>query len=95
MWRNGEGFAYLEPGEIAALAALARQAIPTGPATHPRELMLAAVADVLDEMTDAPGVVIAPAPASAVRQAAHAYVRSDDVAATLPRASGSTSVRLT
>lgn len=74
MWRNGEGFAYLEPGEIAALAALARQSVPKGQPTHPRDLMLAAVADMLDEMTDGPGVVLALASAFVVRQAAQAYV---------------------
>jgi hypothetical protein len=46
MWRNDDGFADLEPDEIAALAALARQAIPTRPATHPGGLMLSAVAGV-------------------------------------------------
>ena len=74
MWRNGKGFIYLEPGEVAALAALARQAVPTGPATHPRELMLAAVADALRDMVDGIGVVVGPAPEVAVRQAAQAYV---------------------
>ena len=74
MLRKGKGIVYLEPGEIAALAALARQAAPKEPATHPRELMLAAVADVLGEMTDGPGVVLALAPEAVVRQAAQAYV---------------------
>ena len=54
------------------LAALARQSVPKGQPTHSRDLMLAAVADVLDEMTDGPGVVLALAPAFVVRQAAQA-----------------------
>ena len=95
MWRNGKGLVYLEPGEVAALAALARQAVPTGPATHPRELMFAALGEVLGDVIDGPGVVLALAPESVVRQAARAYVRSDDASASLPRASGgSKSVRL-
>ena len=75
MLRKGKGIVYLEPGEIAALAALARQAAPKGPATHPRALMLAAVSEVLSELTDGPGVVIALAPQSVVHQAAQAYRR--------------------
>ena len=74
MWRNRKGFIYLEPGEVAALVALARQAVPEGAATHPRELMFAALGDVLGDVIDGPGVVIAPAPASVVRPAAQAYV---------------------
>ena len=95
MLRCGKDALYLEPGEIALLAKLARRAVPAGAPTHPNALLLAALGKALAEMVDGTGVVIAPAPASAVRQAAQAYVRrSDEVAATLPRASGSTSVRL-
>ena len=75
MWRNGKGLVYLEPGEVAALAALARQAVPTGPATHPRELMFAALGEVLGDVIDGPGVVLALAPQSVVHQAAQAYIR--------------------
>ena len=88
MWRNGKGFIYLEPGEVAALAALARQAVPTGPATHPRELMFAALGDVLGDVIDGPGVVLALAPAFVVRQAAQAYVQRPDDAHLAPAGPG-------
>ena len=66
---------FLEPDEIAALADAARQAVPPGPALHPRDLLLKALAEVFDAMID--GATMAPAPASVVRQAAAAYVRPD------------------
>ncbi len=94
MERYGKDALYLEPGEIAVLAKLARRAVPAGAPAHPNALLLAALGKALAEMVDGPGVVIAPAPASAVRQAAQAYVRSDEASASLPRASGSTSARL-
>ena len=81
MWRNAHGGIYLEPGEISLLADLARRAIPAGPVTHPSALMLQALAAALSEMVDGPGVMVAPAPSSAVRLAAQAYVRGDVSAA--------------
>ncbi len=90
MERYGKDALYLEPGEIAVLAKLARRAVPAGAPAHPNALLLAALGKALAEMVDGPGVVIAPAPASAVRQAAQAYVRrSDDAAASQPRPGGS------
>ena len=95
MQQYGKDALYLEPGEIAVLAKLARRAVPAGEPTHPNALLLAALGKALAEMVDGVGVVIAPAPASAVRQAAQAYVRSDDASAGLPRAiSGSKPLRL-
>ena len=96
MWRNRKGGIYLEPGEIAVMADLARRSVPPGPPAHPNALMLAALAEALAKMTDGPGAVLAPAPASVVRQAAQAYVRqSSDAPVTLNgRApSGSKSIR--
>jgi hypothetical protein len=95
MLRCGKDALYLEPGEIAVLAKIARRAVPPGEPTHPNALLLAALGKALAEMVDGTGVVIAPAPASAVRQAAQAYVRADDASASPPRASGGPkSVRL-
>lgn len=96
MQQYGKDALYLEPGEIAVLVKLASRAVPAGAPAHPNALLLAALGKALAEMVDGAGVVIAPAPASAVRQAAQAYVRrSGDVAATLPRGSGGPkSVRL-
>lgn len=74
MWRNRNGV-YLEPGEVAILADLADRAVPSGPATHPSALMLAALARVLSKMIDGPGVVVAPAPAAIVHQAAMSQVQ--------------------
>ena len=88
MWRSGEGFVYLEPGEVTALAALARQTVPEGAATHPRELMFAALGEVLGEVIDGPGVVLALAPEAVVRQAARAYVRRPDDAHLVPAGPG-------
>jgi hypothetical protein len=94
MQRHGKDALYLEPGEIAVLAELARRSVPAGAPAHPNALLLAALGEALAEMVDGTGVVIAPAPVSAVRQAAHAYVRrSDDPAASLP-CGGSKPVRL-
>ena len=95
MQHYGKDALYLEPGEIAVLAKLARRSVPAGAPAHPNALLLAALGEALAEMVDGAGVVIAPAPASAVRQAAQAYVRADDASASLPRANGGPkSVRL-
>jgi hypothetical protein len=95
MQQYGKDALYLEPGEIAVLAKLARRSVPAGAPAHPNALLLAALGEALAEMVDGSGVVIAPAPTSAVRQAAQAYVRADDSSASLPRASGGPkSVRL-
>jgi|GEM_PF-3422891 len=75
MWRNEKGGIYLEPGEVAVLADLSSRAVPPGPPTHPNTLMLAVLAEALAEMVTGPGVILAPAPAAVVRQAAQAYVR--------------------
>ena len=69
---------YLEPGEVAVLVDAARRAVPTGPARHPRELMLAAAADALAEVVEGDGVLVARAPAGVARRAAQAMVRSAD-----------------
>ena len=74
VWQE-DGRVYLEPGEVAALASAARQATPAGEPTHPRDLLLAALADVLDGLTAGGGIVLAAAPAAVVRRAAQAYVR--------------------
>jgi hypothetical protein len=81
MLRCGKDALYLEPGEIAVLANLARQAVPPGPPTHPNALLLAVLAERLAEMAGGPGVVVSPAPAPVVRQAAEAYVHSGHAAA--------------
>lgn len=73
MWRNAQGI-YLEPGEVAILANLARQAVPAGPPQHPRGLMLAALASALSDMPTAAGVVVLPAPPAVARQAARAHL---------------------
>lgn len=75
MWRNDNGGIYLESGEVAVLADVARRAIPPGPATHPRHLLLAALATALGEMVEGPGAVLTPAPAAVVRRAAQDYLR--------------------
>ena len=46
--RSLDGFLLLEPGEVAELALAARRCVPDGPAQHPRDLFLAAVADALE-----------------------------------------------
>jgi hypothetical protein len=74
MWRAKDRL-YLEPGEIAVLADLARRPVPLGPPLHPNTLLLAALAEALGDMTDGAGVVIAPASQAVVHQAAQAYVR--------------------
>ena len=78
MWQMQHGL-YLEPGELAVLASLARQVVPQGAPTHPRDLMLAALADVLDQVVDGAGVVVLPAPPEVVRQSARAYVHTATV----------------
>ena len=94
MLRYGKEALYLEPGEIAVLANLARRAVPPGAPTHPNSLLLQALGKALADLVDGPGVMLAPAPPSAVRQAAQAYVKSGAVATANPnRPSGSQSVR--
>lgn len=75
MQQYGQDALYLEPGEIAALATLARRAVTPGAPTHPNALLLAALAKRLTEMADGPGVVMPPAPPAVVHQAAQAYIR--------------------
>ena len=75
MWRNSDGGLYLEPGEIAALAEAAQRMVPPDEPTHPRDLMLSALAALLDAMTAACGVVVTPAPSAVAHRAAQAYVR--------------------
>ncbi len=75
MWRNGQDVLYLEPGEGAVRANLARRAVPPGPPTHPKSLLSSALTSALRAMVDGPEVVLASAPAAAVRDAAQAYLR--------------------
>ena len=74
MWRAGQGGIYLEPGEVSILAGLALEAVPYGPPSHPRDLLLAALAAVLEEIGEDGGVILAPAPPSVRREAAAAHV---------------------
>lgn len=84
MWRNDNGGLYLEPGEIAVLVDVVGHAVPLGPATHPKALMLSALASALSEMVDGLGVVLTPALPAVVSQACQAYVRlSSDGAVTV------------
>lgn len=43
-----DGVLLLEPGEVAELVRAAWRCVPDGPAQHPRDLFLAAVADALE-----------------------------------------------
>ena len=70
----------MEPGEVAALAAAVRRALPSGEPTHPCDLLLGTLGDVLDGMTARAGIVLATAPAGVVRRAAEAYLRPSDAA---------------
>lgn len=79
VWREA-GRVYLEPGEVAAMAAAVRCAVPSGEPTHPRDLLLETLADVLDGMTVGAGIMLATAPAAVVRRAAEAYLRPSDAA---------------
>ena len=75
MWQtDGDGW-YLEPGEIAVLAAVAARAVPSGPSQHPNDIMLQALSDALQGMVAGSGVVVVPAPSVVVQQAGRAYVR--------------------
>ena len=75
------------------MAAAVRCAVPSGEPTHPRDLLLETLAEVLDGMTVGAGIVLATAPATVVRRAAEAYLRPSDAApvtdARLPRAARS------
>jgi len=75
VWQNAHGGLYLEPGEIAILADLARQAVPGGSPQHPRDLMLAALASALSNMPSAAGVLVLPAPPAVAQEAARAHLR--------------------
>lgn len=90
MWQSARGV-YLEPGEIAILADLARQAVPSGPAQHPKDLMLAALAAALSDMPAAAGIVVLPASPAVAREAAGAHLRPS--AAVPPSRSTCKSVR--
>lgn len=80
MWRDAGGAIYLEPGEVALLAELARRAAPEGPQapTHPGTLMLQALAAALSAWVDRPGVILAPAPVLTARRAARAHLLAGD-----------------
>ncbi len=70
-----DGSLYLEPGEVAALAAALRGA-GRRPVEHPEDVLLAAVADALRAMVGGAGVTCAPARDAAMREAAVGFVSS-------------------
>lgn len=72
MWRSEQGALYLEPGEVAALADAIRQVLPLGPPQHPRDLMLAALAQALPRLGGTDGLLLAQAGVAIVQEAAAA-----------------------
>lgn len=74
MWHNATEM-YLEPGEVEAVVAALRDAAARQADTHPRALMLAAVAGRVAALVEGPGATVAVALVGAVREAAQAYLR--------------------
>ena len=83
MWQTRRAI-YLEPGEVAVLAAAARQAAERSE-PHPRQGLFLAAAAAFDKLAAGDGLLVVPASSAAARRAARFHVVASPPRAPAPK----------